>query len=123
MLEATCFFRNFLCWKNEVPDKLGTMIKLKKTDEFNEWFKSLNEKEQVQIDARLDRIQSSAHFGDAKSLGSGLAELRWKNGWRIYFFKESLQLLILLLGGNKNAQVKDIKKARLLLRRYAGDKG
>ncbi len=45
----------------------------------------------------LERIQSSSHFGDAKSLGDGLAELRWKNGWRIYFFKEGRDMIVLLV--------------------------
>jgi putative addiction module killer protein len=91
---------------------------LKKTIEFTEWLTSLTWKEQGQVDARLERIQNAGHFGDAKSLGDGLAELRWKNGWRVYFMKTSRDTIILLIGGHKNAQEKDIKKARLLLRRY-----
>ena len=51
------------------------------------------------INARLERIQAQSHFGDAKSLGDGLAELRWKNGWRIYFFKEGRDMVVLLVGG------------------------
>lgn len=95
------------------------MISLKKTIEFSEWLSNLTWKEQGQINARLERIQNSGHFGDAKSLGNGLAELRWKNGWRIYFFKEGKFMIVLLVGGHKNAQEKDIQKARLLLKRYA----
>ena len=95
------------------------MISIKKTDEFIKWLENLTWKEQGQINARLERIQSSSHFGDAKSLGGGLAELRWKNGWRIYFFKEGSNMIVLLVGGHKNAQEKEIKKARLLLERYA----
>lgn len=77
-----------------VTDIMVSMILLKKTEAFNDWFRTLTDKEQTQIDARLERIQSLRHFGDAKSLGGGVAELRWKNGWRIYFFKESLQSII-----------------------------
>ncbi len=95
------------------------MIEIKKTIEFETWYQSLREKEQTQIDARLQRIENAGHFGDAKYLGDGLAELRWKNGWRIYFFKESLTGIVLIIGGSKNAQEKDIQRARLLLRRYA----
>ena len=102
-----------------MPDIMDTMITIKKTSEFDEWYHELREKEQTQIDARLQRIQSTGHFVDAKYLGDGLAELRWKNGWRIYFFKESLTGIILLIGGSKNVQEKDIKRAKLLLRRYA----
>ncbi len=95
------------------------MIVIKKTFEFAKWHKGLTDKEQTQIDARLERIQNANHFGDAKYLGDGLAELRWKNGWRIYFFRESLTGIVLLIGGSKNVQEKDIQRARLLLRRYA----
>jgi putative addiction module killer protein len=93
------------------------MFSLRKTVEFSDWLDGLTWKEQGQINARLERIQNSGHFGDAKSLGEGLAELRWKNGWRIYFFKEGKFVIVLLVGGHKNAQEKDIQKARLLLRR------
>jgi len=102
-----------------VPDILYSMISIKKTQEFTEWLDSLTWKAQGQINARLERIQNSSHFGDAKNLGNGLGELRWKNGWRIYFFKEGRDMIILLIGGHKNAQEKEIQKARLLLRRYA----
>lgn len=95
------------------------MILIRRTREFSDWLVGLTFKEQAQINARLERICSSHHFGDAKSLGQGLAELRWKNGWRVYFFREGKDGIVLLIGGIKNAQKKDIEKARLLLRRYA----
>lgn len=102
-----------------MPDIIDSMIVIKKTSEFEKWYNGLREKEQTQIDARLQRIQNAGHFGDAKNLGEGLAELRWKNGWRVYFFRESFTGIILLIGGSKNAQEKDIQRARFLLRRYA----
>jgi putative addiction module killer protein len=94
------------------------MILLKKTREFDEWFSSLTNREQKQVAARLERIQNLSHFGDAKSLGDGLCELRWNNGWRVYFIKEAATGIILLLGGHKNEQKKDIGKARFLFERY-----
>ena len=50
---------------------------------------------------------------------SQVAELKWKNGIRVYFFKEDDETIFLLLGGLKNAQKKDIKKAKLLFQKYA----
>ena len=95
------------------------MIKIEKHDEFNEWFDSLTEKEQDQVDKRLEKIEKEEHFGDAKNIGESLVELRWKNGWRVYFTKViGKKIIILLLGGHKNAQKKEISKARLLLGRY-----
>jgi putative addiction module killer protein len=97
------------------------MIKIKKTPEFDSWLSSLRLKEQAQIEARLYRIEVYGHFGDLKPLvGSEyLLELRWKNGWRIYFYREGRSTIRLLLGGNKSDQKEDIKKAAFLLRKYA----
>lgn len=94
-------------------------IHIERTPEFNEWFEGLNLKDQLQIDSRIQRIRDHSHFGDAKNLGDGLAELRWKNGRRVYFSKTGPIIILLLNGGLKNAQKKDIQKARILLERYA----
>ncbi len=94
-------------------------LQIERTSEFMEWFESLNLKDQMQIDSRIQRIRDHAHFGDAKNLGDGLAELRWKNGRRVYFSKTGPVVILLLNGGLKNAQKKDIQKARLLLERFA----
>ena len=90
--------------------------------EFVEWLDELTAKGKAQVDARLFRIQEHGHFGDAKYLGEGLAELRWKNGWRVYFARvevENGETVLLILGGDKNGQEKDIRKARVLLRKHA----
>ena len=75
--------------------------------------------EKLQVDSRIQRIRDHSHFGDAKSLGDGLAELKWKSGKRVYFAKTGPVIILLLNGGLKNAQKKDIQKARILLERYA----
>lgn len=98
------------------------MIRIYKTPEFDDWFKKLQFKEMAQVEARLYRIEAFGHFGDVKPLQGAeesLFELRWKNGWRIYFYREGLVSIRLLLGGKKNDQKKDIKKARILLGRHA----
>jgi len=95
------------------------LLRIERTTEFIEWFDGLNLKDQFQIDSRMQRIRDHAHFGDAKNLGNGLAELRWKSGRRIYFSKTGSTVIILLNGGLKNAQKKDIQKARILLERHA----
>lgn len=81
--------------------------------------KALCEKEKGQILARLKNIKNFVHFGNVKYLGKRLSELRWKNGRRIYFYREDNNIIILLIGGLKNEQKKDIKKAYLFLKRYA----
>ncbi len=98
------------------------MIKIQKTTEFDAWLSRLTVKEQAQIQARLYRIEAFEHFGDCKSVegtNNTILELRWKNGWRIYFYREGRKAITLLLGGKKNDQKEDIKKAKILLRKHA----
>ncbi len=97
------------------------MIDVERTKEFQQWFEKETLKSQTQIESRIVNIQLHNHFGDVKNLGDGLAELRWKSGRRVYFSALGDTLILLLIGGNKNAQSKDIKKARLLLSKYAED--
>lgn len=98
------------------------MVRISKTEEFDEWLSSLRPKEQAQVEARLYRIQAYDHFGDCSPIegtGYAMAELRWKNGWRIYFYREDIHAIKLLIGGKKNDQKRDIKKATILLGKHA----
>ena len=95
-------------------------MRIEVTPEFNKWFEKQPEKAKAQIDARLKNIELHNYFGDHKSLDEGLLELRWRNGRRVYYalvLKEELTLV--LIGGLKNAQKKDIQKARKILEREA----
>ena len=93
-------------------------MKIERTPEFVSWFKKETEKSKAQIDARLKNIELHNYFGDHKSLGESLLELRWKNGRRVYYsIIAKDELTLVLLGGKKNAQDKDIKKARKILAR------
>ena len=62
------------------------------------------------MSARIARIEAHDHLGDWKYIANGLAELRWKNGRRVYFAKLKDRIILLLAGGYKNEQKKDIKK-------------
>lgn len=88
--------------------------------EFRDWFEDQTEKAQVQIDGRLSRIQDVGYFGDYKSVSdeNEIWELRWKNGRRIYFAPIPEKKILILLGGNKNGQDKDIRKAKALYKKY-----
>ena len=90
---------------------MATFLKLK---EFDDWFKSQTPKVRAQIDARLLRLQESEHEGHIRRLSKILKELKFNNGNRIYFTEKVVggHLVILILGGNKNGQDKDIKKAQ-----------
>jgi putative addiction module killer protein len=97
------------------------MISVKRTLEFNEWLNKESDKSQRQIEARITKIRLYGYFGTVKDLGDGLAELKWKNGRRVYFSAIGDTVVLLIIGGNKNGQAKDIKKARLLIRKYEED--
>lgn len=95
------------------------MYKVVETKEYIDWFNIQILKEKAQIQARILKIRNDGHFGVAKSLGSNLAELKWKSGRRIYFtttLDDDGSIIILLLGGNKNTQSKDIRKAKLIIK-------
>jgi putative addiction module killer protein len=97
-------------------------VQIERTSEFKFWFDEQTEKAKAQIDARLKNIEMFDYFGDHKSLGEKLIELRWKNGRRVYYtLAVHDTLTLILLGGFKNAQEKDIKKARKILERERND--
>ena len=94
-------------------------MEIRKSKEFDSWFSGLSIDYKKAIYSRFYRIEQECHFGDVKSLKQGLYELRWKNGIRIYFYRSGKESIFILLGGWKHGQEKDIKKARVLLRRHA----
>lgn len=96
-------------------------MRLKRTSEYIEWYESQRPKEKAQIAKRLANIEEYEHFGTIRDLGDFLSELKWANGRRIYYSiveDESGNLTLLILGGNKNGQDSDIKKARKILKKY-----
>ena len=96
-------------------------MRLKRLLEFKEWLLEETLKSQLQIEKRLKKIQDHSYFGDAKYLGDGLSELRWKSGRRVYFSTltdSEGRSVLLILGGNKNGQNKDVQEARKLLSKY-----
>ena len=71
------------------------------------------------MDARLTRIMDG-NFGDHKSVGDGVYELRIHKGpgLRVYYALEGEQVVLLIGGGSKKTQIKDIKNAKLLWEEY-----
>jgi len=98
-------------------------MRLKRTPEYIEWYESKRPKEKAQIAKRLANIEEHEHFGNAKDLGDYLSELKWENGRRVYYSiltDDAGDVTLLILGGNKNGQDSDIKKARKILKKYIG---
>ena len=88
---------------------------IEKTTEFDKWFTKLSDlKAKAKFLLRIQKIQSDDHFGDTKPVGNGISELRihYAKGYRVYFVEKDKVLVILLVGGDKSAQIKDIQKAK-----------
>ena len=92
------------------------MIQLKQTETFQKWRTHLRDQSaRAMIAARLDRL-SQGHAGDASPVGEGISELRihYGPGYRVYFQKRGNTIIVLLCGGDKSTQAKDIKAAKRL---------
>jgi putative addiction module killer protein len=94
--------------------KFAPTKRLMAKSHFNEWLKSLGDRKgRGVIRTRISRLQLGL-FGDAKSVGEGVNELRisFGPGYRIYYALEGKSVILLLCGGNKSMQDKDIKLAK-----------
>ena len=92
------------------------MFDLQETDTFQAWRSRLkDERAKGAIAARLVRL-SYGHIGDAKPVGEGVSELRIHHGpgYRIYFRRRGNTIIVLLCGGNKSTQARDIRTAKQL---------
>lgn len=92
---------------------------VKQTPEFARWRRDLRDRQAaIAIDRRIDRLARGL-VGDAKSVGEGVLELRLNlgPGYRVYFTYRGTTLVILLCGGDKSTQTRDIALARNLAER------
>ena len=88
------------------------------TEAFEGWFASLRDKQSARrIQARIDQAEEG-NFGDHRSVGEGVSEMRIHHGpgFRVYFTLRGLEIVILLAGGDKSSQTKDIELAQDLAR-------
>jgi len=94
------------------------MIEVRQTEEYRQWFAELRDRRaRARIDVRIRRL-SLGNPGDVKPVGEGVSELRIDcgPGYRIYFAQRGQTLIILLAGGDKHTQDRDIKTALQLAR-------
>src|ERR1035438_8934355 len=92
------------------------IIEFKQTETFRKWRTRLkDERARALIASRLDRL-AFGNAGDVKPVGQGISELRidYGPGYRIYFMKRGSTIIILLCGGDKSTQTKDIQTAKRL---------
>lgn len=88
------------------------------TEVFDAWFTTLRDiRAKVRIQARIDRAELG-NFGDCAPVGEGVSEMRihYGPGYRVYFVQRGFEVVILLAGGDKSSQTRDIKRALDLAR-------
>jgi putative addiction module killer protein len=91
------------------------MFLIEKTTEFDKWLRKLNDiTAKAKILFRIQRLEKEEYFGDCKPVGGGINELRinYSKGYRVYFKETDGRIIILLVGGDKSTQQKDIEKAK-----------
>ena len=96
-------------------------IKIKQTEIFRKWRVRLkDERARALIASRLDRL-AFGHTGDAEPVGDGIGELRIHHGpgYRIYIKRQGDEIIILLCGGDKSTQNKDIRAAKRLAKEWS----
>ena len=92
------------------------MLEIRKTEEFKSWLDSLNDlMGRAKIQARIKRL-AEGNPGNIKSVGNKVFEMKidFGPGYRIYYMKHENVMYLLLIGGNKRTQVKDIQIAKYL---------
>ena len=94
------------------------MLEVRQSQTYAEWFKGLRDRTaKTRIDIRIRRL-SLGNPGDVKPVGEGVSELRvdYGPGYRIYFIQKADVLIVLLVGGDKSSQGRDIRNAKILAR-------
>jgi putative addiction module killer protein len=94
------------------------VAEVRQTDEYERWFESLrDETARARVLVRIRRL-SLGNAGDVRPVGEGVSEMRidYGPGYRVYFVSRGKELVILLAGGDKRTQARDIEVARELAR-------
>ncbi|MBV8666116.1 MAG: type II toxin-antitoxin system RelE/ParE family toxin [Burkholderiaceae bacterium] len=89
------------------------MFKILQTETFAKWLRRLKDEEaKARIFVRMRQL-GQGHFGDSKSVGEGVHEMRIDHGpgYRVYYKRKGAQIIVLLVGGDKSTQRRDIDKA------------
>lgn len=94
------------------------MLEIRQTETYSTWFAKLRDRQaRARIDVRIRRL-SLGNPGDVKPVGEGVSELRinYGPGYRVYFVRRRKAVIVLLAGGDKRTQNKDIRTALELAR-------
>lgn len=95
------------------------MLEMRRTEIFDQWLRRLkDERAKAKIAARIQRM-AFGNFGDVSPIGEGVSELRIFEGpgYRVYFVRHGNTVVILLCGGDKKSQPRDIQAAKALAKK------
>lgn len=87
---------------------------------FDKWLRKLKDlRAKAKILFRLQKIEDNGHFGECEPVGNGIRELKinYAKGYRVYFKESDGKIIILLIGGDKSTQQKDIARAKEILKK------
>ena len=96
------------------------MIQIIESSTFKRWIRRLRDRVAVaRINARLRNV-TNGHFGDVRAVGDGVSEMRIQSGpgYRVYFIREGAEVVVLLCGGDKSSQIRDIERAKQIAREW-----
>ena len=96
------------------------MFSIVETGNFSEWMMGLKDREtRIRLARRLDNARRG-NLGDVKPVGQGVFEMRevFGPGWRMYYVERAGTLIVMLGGGDKSTQRKDIAKARMMAKEF-----
>jgi len=91
------------------------MFYIERSSEFDRWLRKLKDlKAKAKVLFRIQKLETDEHVGDFKFVGDGICEMRinFGSGYRIYFKETEGKIILLLIGGDKSSQQKDIQKAK-----------
>ncbi len=100
-------------------------MEIRQTETYVRWYSRLRDRQaRMRINVRVRRL-SLGNFGDSKAVGGGVSELRvpYGPGYRIYFIQRGPAVVILLAGGDKSTQRRDIEFAKQLARTIGEEHG
>jgi putative addiction module killer protein len=96
-------------------------VQVRRTEEFAEWLSSLRDKQgRARIFDRIYRLEQG-NPGKTRSVGAGVIEMKidFGPGYRVYYIQHGQLLILLLCGGDKSTQAKDIKRAKAIASQWA----
>jgi len=98
-------------------------LSLAQTTTFSRWLSGLKDyRAKAAIVLRIKQV-AAGHWGDVKNVGGGVSELRWHlgPGYRVYFMRRGEHIVLLLAGGDKSSQARDIAKAKELAKEHSDE--